>query len=54
MKAIALIAIALFGLGACTFKSERTVVERPIAVPASTVVYAESPATTTTVIVPAN
>ena len=57
MKYVSLIAIALFGLtaGACTYKSERTVVEKPA--PASgTVVYAETtPApATTTVVVPAN
>ena len=52
MKYLSLIAVALLGLSACTVKSERTVVERPVAAPPA-VVYAETPPTTT-VIVPAN
>ena len=52
MKYLSLIAVALLGLSACTYKSERTVVEKPVA-PASTIVYAETPPATT-VIVPAN
>jgi hypothetical protein len=51
MKYLSLIAVALLGLSACTYKSERTVVEKPV-VPASTVVYAETPPAT--VIVPSN
>jgi len=53
MNYVSVIAIVLCGLAAaCTFKSERTVVETPA--PTQTVVYSEAPppGTTTTVYVP--
>ena len=53
MKYLSLAAILACSLtAACTVRTERTVVERPVATPA-TVVYAESPPTTTYV-VPSN
>ena len=54
MKYLSLAAILACGLtAACTVKTERTVVERPVATPTA-VVYAESPPPTTTYVVPAN
>ncbi|UYN93701.1 MAG: hypothetical protein KIT25_16805 [Enhydrobacter sp.] len=46
MRYVLMVAVALGGLvGACSVKTERTVVERPpTAVPASTVVYTTDPA----------
>jgi hypothetical protein len=48
MRYIPLIAIAFLALtSACSIKSERTVVERPVAAPSTAVVYSEpAPATT--------
>lgn len=54
MKYLSIAAILACGLTAgCTVKTERTVVEKPVARPA-TVVYAESPPPTTTYVVPSN
>ena len=54
MKYLSLAAILACGLtAACTVKTERTVVERPVATPTAGG-YAESPPPTTTYVVPAN
>jgi hypothetical protein len=51
MRYVLMAAIVLVGLvGACTFKSERTVVERPTAVPATSVVYQDPPPASTTTV----
>ena len=44
MKYVPIVAIVVCGLvSACSIKSERTVVERPAAAPAQTVVYSDAP-----------
>jgi len=49
-----LVALALAGLvSACSVRSERTVVERPVPASTQAVVVADPPPTTTTVVVPA-
>lgn len=46
MKKVILAIIILAAASACTVRSERTVVERPVAVPATAVVVADPPAGT--------